>query len=220
VSIVRFTAGADPRGATGDELTESILLPKNYRSIDRDERVDRLLDAAAEQFLTVGYAGTTMAQIARGAGLTSPALYWYFPSKDGALVAVQRRVLASTRARIADPLFSPMVRLERYLEIIREEARPLHRMLHERSQHSEDVADVLDEIHHEIEGLIRAAVHARSELFPETETVINLSMAVIEGTSAVSAPTHSSELVRWAIERLVPEDNRRLDTSKPAPIRS
>lgn len=158
--------------------------------------------------MTVGYAGTTMAQIARGAGLTSPALYWYFPSKDGALVAVQRRVLASTRARLDAQQLSPMQRLQGYLEIVRAEARPLHRMLHERSQHSPVVADVLEEIHQELEDLIRAAVHERSESFDDIEAIVSLSMAVIEGTSAVSAPEHSSELVRWAIERLVTPSER------------
>lgn len=153
--------------------------------------------------MTVGYAGTTMAQIARGAGVTSPALYWYFPSKDGALVAVQRRVLESTRARLNAQQLTQMQRLWSYLEIIRAEARPLHRILHERSPHSAEVAEVLEEIHRELEALIRAAVFERSGSFAEVESIVSLSMAVIEGTSAIASPEHSSELVRWAIERLV-----------------
>lgn len=181
-------------------------MPRNHRSIDRGERVDQLLNAAAAQFLTVGYSGTTMVQIARGAGITSAAVYWYFPSKDDALAAVQQRVLTATREQLAQEDLDPMRRLERYLEILRDEARPLHRMLHERSPHSETVAAVLDEIHQEIEEMIRAAVRARSTSFAELQQIIDLSMAAIEGTSAVNADVHSSDLIRWAIERLVHAD--------------
>ncbi len=183
-------------------------MPRNYRNIDRDERVGRLLTIAADQFLTVGYKGTTMAQIARLAGLTNAAVYWYFPSKDDALVAVQRRVLVTIRERLnAEPGLTPMLRLVRYLEIARSEARPLHRMLHERAAHSPAVAEVLDEIHQEIAEMIRSAVLARSDRYPHVSQMVELSIAVIEGTSAVTAEAHSSELVRWAIENLVPLEN-------------
>lgn len=197
-------------------------MPRNHRAIDKDERIEQLLNAAAEQFLTVGYPGTTMAQIARGAGLTSAAVYWYFPSKDDALVAVQRRVLRTTRDKLAREDLAPMPRLQRYLEILRAEARPLHRMLHERSPHSDAVAEVLGEIHDELEGMIRAAVAARSTSFDDLQQIVDLSMAVIEGTSAVSAEVHSSDLVKWAIERLVPEQTRpkRTASSRRSPARS
>lgn len=183
-------------------------MPRNHRDIDRSERVERLLGIASEQFLSVGYAGTTMSQIAKLAGLTSPAVYWYFPSKDDALAAVHRRMLLSTRERLrAEPGLTPMDRLERYLEIFRAEARPLHRMLHERAASSTAVADALEEIHRDLEDMIRAAVRARSAEFADLERVVALSMAVIEGTSAVSADVHSSELLRWAIDSLVPAGN-------------
>jgi AcrR family transcriptional regulator len=179
-------------------------VPRNHRDIDRDERVDRLVKAASEEFLGVGYAATTMSRIARRAGVTGPALYWYFASKDDALAVVQERILAATLARLDECAGSPMERLRLFLEILREEARPLHRMLHERSQHSEHVAAALAEIHAVLEQLIRAAVRERSADFEELDTIVSLAMAVIEGTSAVMAPEHSSDLVAWAIERLVP----------------
>lgn len=183
-------------------------MPRNHRNIDRGERVERLLGIASEQFLTVGYAGTTMSHIAKLAGLTSPAVYWYFPSKDDALAAVHRRMLLSTRERLrAQPDLTPMERLERYLEIFRAEARPLHRMLHERAPFSAAVADALEEIHRDLEDMIRAAVRARSAGFADLERIVALSMAVIEGTSAVSADVHSSELLHWAIDSLVPVGN-------------
>lgn len=179
-------------------------MPRNYRSIDRDERIERLVVAAADQFLTVGYTGTTMAQIARGAGVTSAAVYWYFPSKDDALAAVHRRFVLGTRERLAAEALDPMHRLERYLETFRSEARPLHRMLHERSAQSPAVAGALEEIHLELEEMIRAAVLARNEDFVELGRMVDVCMAVIEGTSAVNAEVHSSDLVHWVVQNLVP----------------
>ena len=180
-------------------------MPRNHRDIDRGERVERLVAIASEQFLTVGYAGTTMSEIAKLAGLTSPAVYWYIPSKDDALAAVHRRMLLSTRERLrAQPDLTPMTRLERYLEIFRADARPLHRMLHERAPFSAAVTDALEEIHSDLEDMIRAAVQARSAEFADQERIVALSMAVIEGTSAVNAEVHSSELLHWAIDSLVP----------------
>lgn len=187
---------------------------KNHRSIDREQRIERLLDAAADQFLSVGYAGTTMAQIAHGAGITSAAVYWYYPSKDDALVAVQRRFSESMRERLDARHLEPMSRLETYLEMAREESRPLHQMLHERSRHSDAVSELLREVHDEIEEMIRAAVHVhdRSRSFNELEMIVDLSMATIEGTNATVAEVHSSDLVRWAIEQVVPFETDQSDS--------
>jgi AcrR family transcriptional regulator len=180
-------------------------MPRNNRQIDRAVRVDRVLDAAEVEFLARGYSATTMAGIARAAGATSPALYWYFSSKDSALVAVQRRVLEGARADFQhEP--NAMSRLTRYLDVTRARARPLHRLLHERSGQSDEVAQLLDEIHVEIEGLILDAISERSDNFADAKMVASIGLAIIEGTNAVLSDEHSSALVRWAIERLVPVD--------------
>jgi AcrR family transcriptional regulator len=42
---------------------------------------DRILAVAMDLFIARGYEGTTMSQVASGAGITTPALYWYFKSK-------------------------------------------------------------------------------------------------------------------------------------------
>jgi AcrR family transcriptional regulator len=43
----------------------------------------RLLEAAAGLFSARGYAGTTVREIVERAGVTKPALYYYFRSKEG-----------------------------------------------------------------------------------------------------------------------------------------
>jgi AcrR family transcriptional regulator len=48
----------------------------------------RLLDAARESFTTRGYDNTTNREIAQAAGITTAAIYHYFPSKVELFVAV------------------------------------------------------------------------------------------------------------------------------------
>ncbi|MGV1033837.1 MAG: TetR/AcrR family transcriptional regulator [Microbacteriaceae bacterium] len=55
------------------------------------ERRERILAAATENFAREGYLGTSMADIARDVGLTSPGLMHYFPTKQHVLVAVAER---------------------------------------------------------------------------------------------------------------------------------
>ncbi|SFO35928.1 MULTISPECIES: TetR/AcrR family transcriptional regulator [Actinomadura] len=52
----------------------------------------QILDAATELFAARGYAGTSLQDIARETGLTRPALYHYFPSKEALLLRLVKEV--------------------------------------------------------------------------------------------------------------------------------
>ena len=47
-----------------------------------------LLMAALGMFLQRGFAGTSMKALAQELGISAPALYWYFPSKEDLYIAV------------------------------------------------------------------------------------------------------------------------------------
>src|SRR5215467_4765877 len=59
---------------------------------DSDTR-GRILTAAAALFGERGYASTSLRAIAGAVGMTPPALYWYFPSKQAILHALLHRAL-------------------------------------------------------------------------------------------------------------------------------
>ena len=65
-----------------------------------DKRPDELLDAATELFLTQGYAHTSVAQIARAAGLSKGAVYLYFPSKQAVLEGLVARAIQPVSMQI------------------------------------------------------------------------------------------------------------------------
>ena len=59
---------------------------------EQDEHVrTRLLNAAVRVFDRKGYAGASVREIAEMAGVTKPALYYHFGSKEGVLLAVLRQ---------------------------------------------------------------------------------------------------------------------------------
>jgi TetR/AcrR family transcriptional regulator len=55
------------------------------------ETVAKLLEATKTVFLTRGFAGTTVDEIAQVAGVSRPTFYTYFPSKREALLALGSR---------------------------------------------------------------------------------------------------------------------------------
>ena len=57
----------------------------------KDDVKEKLLEASIRLFLTKGYAGGTTNEIARSAGVSKGALYWYFKSKEDILSAILDR---------------------------------------------------------------------------------------------------------------------------------
>src|ERR1700687_3928718 len=52
-----------------------------------------LIDAAMDLFASYGYRGTSLARIARAAGVTKGALYWHFTDKEEFFLAVVANVI-------------------------------------------------------------------------------------------------------------------------------
>lgn len=86
--------------------------------MDRRERqrartIDEIVDSAEALVLAGDPGAVTVADIARGLGMTAGALYRYFPGRDAILAHVQARCLRSLGAAVAavPPDGSPWARL-------------------------------------------------------------------------------------------------------------
>ncbi len=66
--------------------------------VDDDKRA-RILDAALAKFSAYGVARTSMADLAEGAGMSRPALYQYYSSKDDIFRAMLARILNAAADR-------------------------------------------------------------------------------------------------------------------------
>jgi AcrR family transcriptional regulator len=68
-------------------------------------RREQILDAAAELFAAKGFHGVSVGELGKACGITGPALYKHFPSKDAVLaemlVSISERLLEEGRDRVA-----------------------------------------------------------------------------------------------------------------------
>ena len=68
-------------------------------------RRQQLLDTAAELFAARGFHGVSVADLGAACGISGPALYKHFPSKEALLaemlVSISERLLAEGQARVA-----------------------------------------------------------------------------------------------------------------------
>ncbi len=69
-----------------------------------DPRLTAVLDAALGVFSAYGYARTTMADLAKAAGMSRPALYLLFANKEAVFRALAARLLSRQLAAAADAL--------------------------------------------------------------------------------------------------------------------
>jgi AcrR family transcriptional regulator len=82
---------------------------------ERPQTVRRMLVSAVREFAVHGFEGTTTRQICNGAGVSSAALYVYFPSKEALLHDISlighRGALAAMREALAHEVEDPDARL-------------------------------------------------------------------------------------------------------------
>lgn len=74
------------------------------RGVPRAERERQICDAAAADFATLGYAGTTIAQVAARADVSKPLVLSYFKSKEGLYVACCERAGRALTEGVAEAL--------------------------------------------------------------------------------------------------------------------
>ncbi|MFF2554532.1 TetR/AcrR family transcriptional regulator [Nocardia sp. NPDC058058] len=77
------------------------------RGMPRGEREAQILDAAAIEFGTHGYAALLVADVATRAGVSKPLIYQYFSSKDGLCAACVERAGTTLSTGIAEAMKSP-----------------------------------------------------------------------------------------------------------------
>jgi len=71
---------------------------------DRDAKLADVVRAATQVFLRYGFSRSTMGDIAAASGVSRPALYLLFPSKEDVFAAVIRAIDADWHAAVRDAL--------------------------------------------------------------------------------------------------------------------
>ncbi|WP_322762064.1 helix-turn-helix domain-containing protein [Frankia sp. Cr2] len=173
-------------------------MPRNRQEVPREERIDALLAVAEQQFLARGFAATSIAEIARAAGIEPGSVYWYFRSKDHAFAAVLNRLLDGEVDRIDTFTGDPAQKLFAALDSV-ERRRSLHPCVAERAPHSAAVMEYHERLHAWLHGLALATVTDRVAE-PDREIAADAVVATIEGGLANPAPARpTSSLVRYLL---------------------
>lgn len=180
-------------------------MPRNNQHIDRAEKVDTILDAADELLLRDGYDATTMAAIARAAGVASNALYWYFPGKDDLLAAVLKRRLeraaAATRLNTEEPFQARAMSALAELDKV----ATLTSTVHERAKHSPAVAEAHQAFHDLLSAHTTAGLKSAGLSDADASMAAAAIIAMIEGIHLHEHERdsdHRNQLVGWFIQRL------------------
>ena len=71
----------------------------------------KILEVAADLFMDRGYAGTSVNAIGKRLGISAPALYWHFPSKEAILFALLEQLLDEFTRALETSEVDPVPRL-------------------------------------------------------------------------------------------------------------
>jgi AcrR family transcriptional regulator len=136
-------------------------MPPTKPRQDREEKRAELVAAARRMFIQDGYEATSMAALARAAGVAANTIYWYFADKDDVLIAVLDDVLADALADYASVASRPLE--EQLLWTVRQlqGTRRLMTTVHARIGRSEALNSWHDLFHAQTEGLLGVAIEDR-----------------------------------------------------------
>jgi AcrR family transcriptional regulator len=187
-------------------------MARNRPEKTREEKSSEIVGVAQRLFLARGYEATTMAAVAREAGVASNVVHWYFATKDELFVAVldafQSADLEEARDRLSRPaggrdaaalgeVLTEFVRrrLDRY---------GLIATLHERSHHSPAMAAFHARAHRRYAEHLGRAIDRFALPAGERRLVVDALIGAVEGLVMHRASKREAErMMTFLAERLV-----------------
>jgi len=156
-------------------------MPANKRQQDREEKRAEILSVARRLFIEDGYEATSMAVLAKAAGVAGNTIYWYFADKDDVLVAVLNAVLSDALSDYAQIAAGS---LEAQLVWMVTRLREMHRLVstvHTRAAHAPAVDQWHTGFHHITEGLFRAQLEHLGVDRADIDAEIKIGVFAVEG---------------------------------------
>ena len=121
---------APPQGPVSDPAPDSPRAARTKRRTRiQAENEEKILDSALDAFAQHGFRGTTLDQIAEGAGMSKPNLLYYFRRKEDIHAALMTRLLEEWLEPLeafsaqGDPMREIRAYIRRKLEMAREKPR-------------------------------------------------------------------------------------------------
>jgi AcrR family transcriptional regulator len=177
-------------------------MPRTRTELERDAKVDQILEASERRLAEGGYEALSVAALARELGLAQNAIYWYFPSKDHLFVATLERILRGIMARKPGSNTGPVKQILWFTDRFGA-LSSLRGSMNERARTSPVVADFVEELEkhltHMLTGVLRGHVPDR-----ELDVAVETFRATVEGTYAKGLkPGERRRVLTFALERLM-----------------
>lgn len=176
-------------------------MPKNKRDIDAQLKRDHIVAQATQLWLTHGFDETSMARIARQAGIAPNTIYWYFAGKDDLLVAAMTRITPSlAEGYVNSGLPTAFERLTWLIDQL-QAYKPLVQAIHARLAHSEVVRAWHDHYHQALESLLTA--HLLKQGVPADRAPLMATVGTFVFEGLLSHPhTHAQQqaILAWMAE--------------------
>lgn len=156
-------------------------MPANKRQQDREAKRGELVAAARHLFIGNGYENTSMATLAKAAGVAGNTIYWYFADKDAVLLAVLDDVLTEALGdygRVAtEPLEDQLVWVVRQLQ----QMQRLVNTVHARAAHSAAVDEWHNGFHAITEGMFRETLVRAGVDHAGIDVEVKIGVFAVEG---------------------------------------
>jgi AcrR family transcriptional regulator len=156
-------------------------VPATKRQQDHEEKRTELLAAARRLFIEDGYEATSMASLAKAAGVAGNTIYWYFADKDDVLLAVLNAVLSDVLADYQEVATAPM---EDQLVWVVSQLQQMNRLVttvHTRAVQIPVIAEWHTNFHLMAEGLFRATLERAGVDRADIDAEIKIGVFAVEG---------------------------------------
>ncbi len=175
-------------------------MPRTRPHLDRDAKVDELVDAAVRRLTEGGYQNLSVADIARELGLAQNAIYWYFPTKDHLFVAALERIVDRVLSKKPRGE-STVARIVWFTDRL-QEFQSLRAALNERARVSSVVAEFETSLYAGMKALL---VGALSETVPrdDLDVTADAVIGLMEGVLLQGLPRKKRvEVLTFGLARL------------------
>jgi TetR/AcrR family transcriptional regulator of autoinduction and epiphytic fitness len=178
-------------------------VPRTRSELERDVKVDEIVEAAERRLRENGYEALSVAAIARELGVAQNSIYWYFQSKDHLFVAALERMLRDIAAR--KPRHEETGLIERILWFTDQfqVLSGLRGAMADRARDSRVVADFVEELDALLSRMLSNALrdHVRAE---ELSVAVETFRATVEGTFVKGLNRRARhKVLTFALEQLM-----------------
>jgi TetR/AcrR family transcriptional regulator of autoinduction and epiphytic fitness len=179
-------------------------LARNKRHLKPSVKKEEIELVAMTLLKEKGYDNTSMAEIARIAGIAANTIYWYFENKDDVLIAVLNRVLSQAMSEVVTLKEQPLRELILKLIAHVENTGSLMTDVHTRVNHSPKVRAWHDHFHMIVEQLAMSKMDKKGAGLGEELMDAKLLIYVIEGLLAHPHNLHEREhIIDQALKRVL-----------------